>query len=156
MGLMMNVQTWRSLTLVGLVIVVAIGGILAAIAIPQYQQYVTRARWVNIWTSVAPVQRAVSECAQRHDGAIAAGFCQSVAELMTGGFLPPDFVMPQVEGVWPSYSSGQFDVRSAANVSGLGRCAVTLSAAVVSGAVTWTPTVTGDGCTEESVGLTRA
>ena len=49
-------------TLIELMIVVAIIGILAAIAVPQYQQYTNKAKFTEIVNATAPMKNAVELC----------------------------------------------------------------------------------------------
>ena len=59
------VKTQKGFTLIELMIVIAIIGILAAVAVPQYGQYTKRAKFVGeVVNQTAPYKSAVSLCVQ--------------------------------------------------------------------------------------------
>jgi len=58
----------QGFTLIELMIVVAIIGILAAVAIPQYQNYVIKSRIANVMSSVDSLKTAVAVCIQENGG----------------------------------------------------------------------------------------
>lgn len=60
----------QGFTLIELMIVVAIIGILAAVAIPQYQDYTVKAKVGNALSAMASVKTAVALCAQEAGGVL--------------------------------------------------------------------------------------
>lgn len=60
----------KGFTLIELMIVVAIIGILAAVALPAYQDYTIKAKVGNAMTAVDSLKTAVSLCAQENGGTL--------------------------------------------------------------------------------------
>lgn len=72
-------------TLLELLLAVAVVAILAAIAIPSYQQYVTRARVAQAEADVRQIELRISQYSSNHSGAMPA----SLADIGANNLLDP-------------------------------------------------------------------
>jgi len=113
----------QGFTLIELMIVVAIVGILAAIAVPSYQNYTKRAAAAELVQVIAPVKAAISEYA-----VVNAAF---PADASTGGWTDP--------------AGG--NVSSVSYAAATGVFSITGTAATGSLTLDFTPTITASGVT---------
>ena len=67
-------QAQKGFTLIELMIVVAIIGILAAVAVPAYQTYVKKAKFTEVVSALSPYKLAAELCFQE-TGTLAAASC---------------------------------------------------------------------------------
>ncbi|MCF7519941.1 pilin [Pseudoalteromonas sp. L21] len=75
----MTQQKQQGFTLIELMIVVAIIGILAAVALPAYQDYTLKARFAEVKTSAASVKLTMAQCLQENNNNVAS--CNTYALL---------------------------------------------------------------------------
>lgn len=71
-------QAQKGFTLIELMIVIAIIGILAAVAVPQYGQYTKRAKFAEVISATAPIKTGIDVCLQTNQATTA---CDDWAEI---------------------------------------------------------------------------
>ena len=79
------VKLQKGFTLIELMIVIAIIGILAAVAVPQYSQYTKRAKFSEVKIAVSPIKSAIEDCYQRNAGDALCNFTTPPATGFLGG-----------------------------------------------------------------------
>ena len=141
----------KGFSLIELMIVVAIVGVLSAVAIPQYQNYVLRAKWSVNLSQIEPLKLAISECLL--ENGMSSSACDSNTELQVT--LPqPKYVSSN--GIILSSTSNSLTVAMIGNAEA-GACKIEMSVDTSSGDAIWSGKTVANGtatvCSKQQTGL---
>lgn len=128
-------QAQKGFTLIELMIVVAIIGILAAVAVPAYQNYVIKARYTEVINSVSGVRAGVDLCVQ--DGnCFPAGAIGNVA-FSAFGLIPAAPIATNLLASVTLAANGTITATATANQGLNGETYILTPTADVQGRLTW-------------------
>ena len=141
----------QGFTLIELMIVVAIIGILAAIAIPAYQDYVTRAKWSDNLSSVASLKLAIAECLNDNNNTAAS--CDDLATELDD-YRAGVTSAPTAKFGTITVATGTAAIVIAGNTAA-GNCGVTLTPSAAGGNMQWafTNTANTTACSKSKTGI---
>jgi type IV pilus assembly protein PilA len=158
-------KTQRGFTLIELMIVVAIIGILASIAIPAYQDYMTRAKWSKALATVDSLKLAMSECI--NDNAANLSACADLNSLHKYGITALPSLMDGASSMGTvtifSQAGGMLSTAVATSIaisgtSVLANCSMILRpvAQAGAGAISWDVIASPSTCTKYVKGAVAA
>lgn len=137
-------QVQKGFTLIELMIVVAIIGILAAVAIPAYQDYVTKAKVSKVAAAVSSVQTALADYAQNNSGA----FPAAADNWDSLGLSGAPTATTEVSGITVAADTGAITAALNAGIAQPSACDIVFTPTVGTTSVTWGVTTT---CTSAAV-----
>jgi type IV pilus assembly protein PilA len=147
-------QAQKGFTLIELMIVVAIIGILAAVAIPQYQDYVTRAKFQDGIAALASVKTATAMCIQQNAGDPTA--CDTdgkIESVMPTSAASSAITIGRGTFTAGSNGTGGTAIYTITGNATLGSCVVTVTGTVNAATISWTNITSGTGCTKSKTGF---
>ncbi|MEL0027740.1 MAG: prepilin-type N-terminal cleavage/methylation domain-containing protein [Perlucidibaca sp.] len=141
----------QGFSLIELMIVVAIIAVLSAVAVPQYQHYLTRAKWSVNLTQIEPVKLAIAECLQDSGDATS---CDSAAELGLDTLPTPQHASAAITLAAANADELALTITGS---TGAGACKVALAGSLSDGLLSWTASNVANGaaaaCSRQLTGV---